>query len=597
MTLNNSTCRSAAKTMSPEVKSAAPSRRLLLLPAGFAALLAAYAALPSVRENPRLLWSFWGPAAVLLAWAAALFASARGRSLRAHFVLRRPHWLQPLVQGSIYLYWGWHWREVYQSAHLIAAQILFAYAFDMLLAFSRGQDDYELGFGPFPIILSINLFLWFKPDWFWWQFVMVAVGFGAKQLLRWNKDGRPSHIFNPSSFPLAIASIVLIATGTADHTWGKDIAVTLGNPLHIFEFIFLVSIPGQILFGVAAMTMPAVVTAFLLSAVYYGITGSYFFFGTIPTAAFLGMLLLFTDPATAPKSELGRVIYGVLYGTSVFILYGVLDLFGQLTFYDKLLFVPILNLSVQAIDRLAASPRLARLDPTAYLKQLAGRPRNLAWTATWTGAFVLLLAFHGVGDTHPANRLPFWQKACDEGRRNGCRNLFTMETTYCEHGSGWSCNEVGLNAPLMSSEPAARAALQKYSFDRSCKLGFEPGCRNARVAESGVGELRHRPPRPEDYDLVLETRGLPAERTTLQLWQWACEQGWHEGCDAVEAVTSGGPRRRSPEEIRGACAGGDQNACRALGLMYRQGNGVARDDRRAMACELGIRDACAGALR
>ena len=76
---------------------------------------------------------------------------------------------------------------------------LFAYAFDALLAWSR-RDTYTLGFGPFPIIFSTNLFLWFKPDWFYLQFLMMAVGFAAKELIRWNKDGRRVHIFNPSSF-------------------------------------------------------------------------------------------------------------------------------------------------------------------------------------------------------------------------------------------------------------------------------------------------------------------------------------------------------------------------------------------------------------
>ena len=66
----------------------------------------------------------------------------------------------------------------------------------------RRRDDYTLGFGPFPVIFSINLFLWFKPDWFYLQFLMVATGFAAKALIRWEKDGRPSHIFNPLRFHL-----------------------------------------------------------------------------------------------------------------------------------------------------------------------------------------------------------------------------------------------------------------------------------------------------------------------------------------------------------------------------------------------------------
>jgi hypothetical protein len=567
-------------------------RRLLLLPLGFTALLATFITLPQVLENQRLLWSFFAACALLFVWTAALFAAPAGRSFRTHFVLRRPHWLQPLIQGAVYVYWGWHWREAWHSAPLIVAQIVFGYAFDLLLTWTR-RKEYELGFGVFPIVLSINLFLWFKPDWFWWQFVLVAFAFATKQLVRWTRDGRSAHIFNPSSFPLAVASVLLIATGTADHTFGNEIAVSLGNPLHIFEFLFLISVPGQLLFGVASMTMPAVVTAFLLGSAYTAITGTYFFFGTIPTAAFLGMLLLFTDPSTAPRSELGRVIYGALYGTSVFILYGVLDLFGQLTFYDKLLFVPFLNLGVQAIDRLAASPRLARLDPARYLKSLTGRSRNLAWTGAWTAAFLVMLALHGVGDTHPANRLPFWEEACDQGLRNGCRNLLTMETSFCEQGSGWACNEAGIR--LASGTPSSapdRARAQTYSFDRACRASVEAGCSNARALMTGGGLPFRAPPSPEDLNLMIENKGLPADRTTLQLWQAACDQGWKTACDSAQAAVDGRGGGKSAEQFGSACARGDKDACRALGLMYRKGDGVARDDRRAMACELGISEVC-----
>ena len=118
------------------------------------------------------------------------------RVFTLEIALRKQHYLQACAQGSVLLYWGWYWRPVYESAQLIAAQLVFAYAFDMLLAWSR-RDTYTLGFGPFPVIFSINLFLWFKPDWFYLQFLMVAVGFAAKELIRWNKDGRRVHIFNP----------------------------------------------------------------------------------------------------------------------------------------------------------------------------------------------------------------------------------------------------------------------------------------------------------------------------------------------------------------------------------------------------------------
>jgi hypothetical protein len=516
---------------SPATPPAMRSRRLLALPLAFIVALAAFLALPSVWQDEGLRWSFGGVAALLLVWNGLLFAASRKRTIGVSFVVRRPHWLQPLVQLTIYVYWGWHWRQVYDSAHFIVAQLLFAYAFDMLLAWSR-RDSYELGFGPFPIIFSMNLFMWFKPEWFYLQFAMVATGFAAKELLRWTKDGRRAHIFNPSSFPLAIVSIALLASGATDHTWGKQIATTLERPLHIYDLLFLISIPGQFLFGVASMTMPAVVTTFLLSALYFAVTGSYYFFGPIPTAAFLGMLLLFTDPATAPKSELGRILFGILYGASVFVLYGLLESTGQPTFYDKLLFVPFLNLSVRAIDRLAAWKGLARLDVAALGKSLTPRGRNVAYMAVWAVVFLGIRFAHGVSDTHPANRLPFWQSACAAGRRNACKNVETMVGTFCERGSGWACNELG----ILASERRLHAdqdqgLIQASSFERACGLGFEAGCWNLQYARmAGGAPPRHAPPRPADYDRLLENKGLPTERTTSQLVEFACEQGWQEAC-------------------------------------------------------------------
>ena len=127
----------------------------------------------------------------------------------------------------------------------------------MLLAWSR-RGTYTLGFGPFPVIFSINLFLWFKPDWFYLQLLMVAVGFAAKELIRWNRDGRTVHVFNPSSFPLGLFSLALILTGTSDVTRGQDIAISQFYPPHMYLLIFLVGLPGQFLFGVASMTLSAV---------------------------------------------------------------------------------------------------------------------------------------------------------------------------------------------------------------------------------------------------------------------------------------------------------------------------------------------------
>ena len=76
--------------------------------------------------------------------------------------------MQACAHTAILAYWGWYWRGVSDWAPLIVAQLVFAYAFDMLLAWSR-RDTYTIGFGPVPVIFSTNLFLWFRPDWFYLQ--------------------------------------------------------------------------------------------------------------------------------------------------------------------------------------------------------------------------------------------------------------------------------------------------------------------------------------------------------------------------------------------------------------------------------------------
>ena len=366
--------------------------RALALPLTFALLLAAFGWLPSARQNPTLLWSFWGTSIGLIAWNATLLATAlrHGRTFTLEVVLRKQHYLQACAQMAVFVYWGWYWREVYDSAALIVAQLVFAYAFDGLLTWSR-RNTYTLGFGPFPIIFAINLFLWFKPDWFYLQFLLVAVGFAAKELIRWNKEGRQAHIFNPASFPLGLASLVLILTGTTDLTWGVEIATTLLNPPHIYLLVFLVSLPAQFLFGVTSMTLSAVVTTYAVGLLCFAATGTFYFVESgIPIAVFIGMHMLFTDPSTSPRTELGRLIFGMLYGLSVVALFALLGRADAPTFYDKLLAVPILNVMIQLIDRAARSDALKRFDPATLGKSLAPRRRNLAYMSVWAVIFVIM---------------------------------------------------------------------------------------------------------------------------------------------------------------------------------------------------------------
>jgi TPR repeat protein len=505
--------------------------RACVLPLLFIAGLLAFTLYPPVRQTPRLLWSFLGSGAVLLVWNGVLLASARRRQrvFTLEIVLRAQHYVQACAHTSIFLYWGWYWRPVYESAYLIVAQLLFAYAFDMLLSWSR-RDTYTLGFGPFPIILSTNLFLWFKRDWFYLQFAMIAFGFAAKELIRWNKDGRQTHIFNPSSFALAIFSLTLILTGATDITWGKDIAVTQFYPPHMYLFLFLVALPGQFLFGVTTMTLSAVLTTYLFGLAYYAMTGTYYFFDSyIPIAVFLGMHLLFTDPSTSPRTELGRLIFGALYGLSTIALYALLRAAGVPAFYDKLLQVPVLNVSIKSIDKAVRSGPLRRFDPAAIGRSIPVRGRNLAYMSLWAIVFSIMTAAHGVGDSHRGQWIPFWQQACQQDRAHACQYLAVLHATYCRADSGWSCNELGiLQANKEMDRPSALASVQ-----RGCQLGFQPACANVTNLISHTPLAAGPPPLEELPILLRGSKGPITDRSSGSLYARACEQGWPDSCGRV----------------------------------------------------------------
>ena len=443
----------------------AAAKRAILLPLAFTCGLAALALFAPIRQNPRVLSAFLGAAAVLCAWNAALMAwtRSRGRTLGLEVVLKKQHYMQACVQGSLLLYWGWYWPPVYAFLPFIFAQLLFAYAFDMLLAWSR-RDTYALGFAPLPVVVSINLFLWFKPDWFYLQFAIVGLGLAAKELIRWKRDGRLVHVFNPSSFPLAVISLVLLAAGTSDITWGQNIATTQFYPPHMYLVLFLLGLPGQFFFGVTSMTMSAVVATYVFGRLYFAATGIYFFYDSyIPISVFLGMHLLFNDPATSPRTELGRILYGALYGLSAVGLYQLLGGAGLPTFYDKLLQVPLLNLSAKGIDRFAGKW-------FTLGRSLSVRQRNLAYMSIWAVIFIAMSATQGVGDRHPGQWLPFWRTACQDGRSYACPYLADLEISFCDRGSAWACNEAGSRASACLKRDSASA-------QRFCCVRKSPSCR------------------------------------------------------------------------------------------------------------------------
>jgi TPR repeat protein len=501
---------------------------------------------------------------------------------------------------------------------LILAQILFLYLFDALLTWSRG-GKWRLGFGPLPIIFSTNFFLWFKDDWFIFQFLMVATGALGKQFVHWRRDGRITHVFNPSAFGLALFSFVLLATGTSHDTWGEDVATTLGMPYYIYAVIFLLGLIVQGLFGVTLMTLAATAALCVLNLIYTARTGVYFFVDSnIPIAVFLGLHLLVTDPSTSPRTNLGKAIFGALYGAGVWISYAILRDFGLPSFYDKLLVVPFLNLSVKMIDRCATLGVLGRFN--RWEQAFGLRKLNLMHIGCWVLLFAAMLGTGFVEAPHPGASIDFWRKAAQEGKPHAVENLMTMLNDSANNGSGDACDELGLiymEGKLAKKNPAAAIRW----FVKAAGLGSQTGCENAAIQILFYGA----PASAADAARVMDRLESASGPNGLScyLLGYAYDSGHGRGQDKTKARAfyakgaesgnlgacknlarmeingEGGPADHSGAArwLEKAAAGKDTDSCMRLALMYHNGDGVPKDEQKAIellesACALGAPEAC-----
>lgn len=489
--------------------------------------------LPRVHASTALTWSFFGAAGVLLVWQAVQAVRARGVAAPVVRIgpARAQHYVQALCQLAVFVYWGWFWPPVYDFAPLLVGQLFFAYAFDILLAWSKGED-YQFGFGPFPIIFSTNLFLWFKDDWFSLQFLLIAVGVLGKAFVRWERDGKRVHIFNPSAFTLAIFSLALLTTGATGITWGQEIATTFTLGPQIYTVLFAIGLVVMYFFAITPVTASAAITLFAVSALYVAVTGvPYFIDSEIPAAVFLGLHLLVTDPSTSPRTPFGRVIFGVMYGVGVFALYAILGAIGVPTFYDKLLVVPVLNLAAPTIDRAVRAigdrPVLGRLG-----LDVATARANLAHMAVWIAFFGAMTAIGGTDGMHRGDSLPFWEQACAANRPQACERLLRIEASYCSDNAGWACNELGLHHLEGRLVPADVDRALTF-FSRACEGRFQPGCVN--LLDPTIPSRTH--PRPLDLRLLLREGGPNLlEMPEPELYTRACRHGWDFACERMSAA-------------------------------------------------------------
>lgn len=580
----------------------------------FIALLSAFCLLPRINSNPRLLTAFCSAAAALLVFFFVVRGKAlrEGRVLSFEFVPRSVHYIQFTMHTCVYLYWGWYWREVYHDLSLIAAQIVFAYALDMLVTWMR-RDKWLLGFGPVPIVLSTNLFLWFKDDWFFLQFVLIATGVLGKEFIKWRRDGRLTHIFNPSAFSLFLFSIALIATKNTDLSWGFQISTTFHRPPYIYLEIFLLGLVVQALFRVTLVTLSAAAALYALNLAYTGMTGDYQFIDSnIPVAVFLGLHLLVTDPATSPRTSLGKIIFGGLYGAGVFGAYSLLKLINAPEFYDKLLVVPPLNLTVRVLDR-ASDALAAKFWAMRWAMAWRSQRANFASMGVWIALFITMSAtgFLAKGKDHPGTNPAYWANRCQQGRSSACQTWVRVLDGGCKADSGIDCYNLGglLAEGRFTTREPLRAGV---SFGRACDLGIRQGCAALIEFLRGGGRDVLLQACDQNNDgascfllgsLFSSGYGVPKNAPmALQLFQRSCDSGWWRGCGRLGVsyiVGQGTPVNPmlAIASFEKGCQGENAASCFEAAKFYRGGkpnqvNDELALDRLGRACDLGMQTAC-----
>ena len=245
--------------------------------------------------------------------------------------------------------------------------------------------------------------------------------------------------------------------------------------------LFLIGLVVMYFFSITPVTASAAATLFGVSALYCAVTGvPYFVDSEIPSAVFLGLHLLVTDPSTSPRTPLGRVIFGVPTASASFALYALLGALGA---------ADVLR---QAAVRAAAEPARARrstgswraigerpLLSRARLSRRRSAARNLAHMAVWVG---VLRHDDGLGRTdgmHRGDALPFWQQACAEGRPQACERLLRIEASLLRRQRGVGVQRARAATTSKDAGRAGRSpsARSRY-FSRACEGRFQAGCVN-----------------------------------------------------------------------------------------------------------------------
>lgn len=542
-----------------------------------------WCALGSIAMWPRLwttsgLWGGWVGAWVLpLLICLWLVRGERHSPLDIKVALAPTQPIQQLAQVMIYVGLSLHWPQMSEQLPLTLAQVAFAFLVDMLWVWSRGESEYRLSLSPTPIVLSINLFLWFRDEWFAFQWLMVVFAVLSRSLFTWERlidtQGmrRRVNCFNPSALVICLTGLILILTRSTHMTWGEELAVQHGAGDYAYRIIFAAGLLAQLLAPIGWVTLGGVAGYLFLDVIHFKLTGGYRFIDTaIPPAVFLGLTLLITDPRTIPRGRIGQAFYGLMYSAGSIFIFGLLRSMStpatggvpafSPTFLDKALAIPLLNLLVPSIDRICG------LSQPAIGARWSGR---IAFFGGWSLLFVGFVA--PLLEDHPGSRLSFWDTQCENLSRNwkqahppqACMTRDHFLRARCAQGEAALCYNLALS-PYLSSDQAS------LFLERACVAGAARACLD-------LGEKK--------YEAALSIRTDSTKRAEVRALVFGAEEAWGYVCSDDQL-----PQMIDSEEEKGA-------ACFHLANLYATPWWGEPEWPKAFAhleraCRLGVSAAC-----
>ena len=275
---------------------------------------------------------------LLSAWLAFV-VGRRGRDIVITGSIKSTHLLVMSLHITLLSYWALYWEGVVDYVPVLLSHVAFGIAVDALLALSM-TGRWAASLAPIPIVGSTSLFVWFRGIDGYLGFLCILLALVSKVVF--TRGGK--HIFNPSALGVTLVATLCIF---APQTFGYiDISEQLNLPPNMAEVILLVALIAQTRVPIVLISLSGFITMLVCQGV--GLSA-----GLSPywPAVLLALLLLVTDPATSPRTGLGRIFFGAAFGFGIASFDVLLAMSGTSTFFAKVLPVPIVNYFVPHFDR------------------------------------------------------------------------------------------------------------------------------------------------------------------------------------------------------------------------------------------------------